>query len=72
MKYPELYKYAKKHIGEFKYNSWELPCLQCGHKPDDIDKKSWDKMVEHTCHFMIMLFFVAVVGIVLMMIKDVI
>ena len=40
--------------------------------PKDIDKKSWDKMVEYTCHFMIMLFFLAVICIVFMMIKDVV
>jgi len=40
--------------------------------PDDIDKKSWDKMVEYTCHTLILLFFVAMVCIVFMMIKDVV
>jgi|TARA_R110000868_G_C10728143_1_gene751355 hypothetical protein len=40
--------------------------------PKDIDKKSWDTMVEYTCYFLTMLFFLAVIGIVLMMIKDVI
>ena len=40
--------------------------------PKDIDKKSWDKMVEHTCHTLILLFFVAMVCIVVMMIKDVV
>ena len=40
--------------------------------PDDIDKKSWDKMVYHVCQFLIMLFFLAVIGIVFMMIKDVV
>jgi len=40
--------------------------------PEDIDKKSWDTMVEYTCYFLTLLFFLAVICIVLMMIKDVI
>ena len=40
--------------------------------PKDIYKKSWDTMVEYTCYFLTMIFFLAVIGIVLMMIKDVI
>jgi len=40
--------------------------------PKGIDKKSWDIMFEYTCYVLTLLFFVAVVGIVLMMIKDVI
>jgi len=40
--------------------------------PKDIDKKSWDKMVEYACGFLTMLFFLAVICIVLMMIKDVV
>jgi hypothetical protein len=40
--------------------------------PHDIDKKSWDIMVEYTCYFLTMIFFLAVISIVLMMIKDVI
>jgi len=40
--------------------------------PKDIDKKSWDIMFEYACGFGIMLFFLAVVCVVFMMIKDVI
>ena len=40
--------------------------------PKDIDKKSWDIMVEHTCYFLTMIFFLAVITVVLLMIKDVV
>ena len=40
--------------------------------PDDIDKKSWDTMVEYTCYFLTMIFFLAVITVVLLMIKDVV
>ena len=40
--------------------------------PKDIDKKSWDIMVEYTCYFLTMIFFLAVIGVVLLMIKDVV
>jgi len=40
--------------------------------PDGIDKKSWDIMEEYTCYFLTTIFFLAVIGIVLMIIKDVI
>jgi len=57
--------------------------------PKDIDKKSWDTMVEYTCYSLIllfvlsiialmftffgkMIFFLAVITVVLLMIKDVV
>ena len=40
--------------------------------PKDIDKKLWDTMVEHTCYFLTMIFFLAVITVVLLMIKDVV
>ena len=40
--------------------------------PKDIDHSTWDKMVYHACHTLILLFFVAMVCIVVMMIKDVV
>ena len=43
--------------------------------PKDIDKKSWDKMVEYAENWkwiVQMLFFVAVICVVLMMVKDVV
>ena len=38
----------------------------------DTDKKSWDTMVEYTCYFLTMIFFLAVITVILLMIKDVI
>ena len=35
--------------------------------PKDINKKSWDIMVEYTCYFLTVLFGLAVITIVLMM-----
>jgi len=67
-----LYDHVRKFIPKSKYSSWELPCLQCGHKPDDIDKRSWKIMVEYTCYALTLVFVLAVVGIVIMMIKDVV
>jgi len=40
--------------------------------PKDIDKKSWDTMVVHTCYFLTMIFFLAVITVVLLMVKDVV
>jgi len=40
--------------------------------PKDIDKKSWDTMVEHTCYFLTMIFFLSVISVIMLMIKDVI
>jgi len=40
--------------------------------PKDIDKKSWDTMVEHTCYFLTMIFFLSVMSVIMLMIKDVI
>jgi len=40
--------------------------------PKDIDKKSWDIMVEYTCYFLTMIFFLAVITVVLLMVKDVV
>ena len=43
--------------------------------PDDMDKKSWDIMVGYAQNWkwiVRMLFFLAVIGIVFMMIKDVV
>mgnify|MGYP003120014013 CR=1 FL=1 len=37
----------------------------------NIDKKSWDIMVEYTCYFLTLLFGLAVITIVLMMIQNV-
>ena len=39
--------------------------------PHDIDKKSWDIMVEYTCYFLTMVFFLSVICVVFMMIKDI-
>ena len=35
--------------------------------PDDIDKRSWKIMVEYTCYALILVFVLAVGGVVLMM-----
>ena len=40
--------------------------------PKDIDKKSWDTMAEHTCYFLTMIFFLSVMSVIMLMIKDVI
>jgi len=40
--------------------------------PDDIDKHSWNIMEEYTIGWLYMIGYVAVIGIVLMVIKDVI
>mgnify|MGYP003975668693 FL=1 len=40
--------------------------------PKDIDKKSWDTMVEHTCYFLTMIFFLSVISVIMLMIKDVV
>ena len=40
--------------------------------PDDIDKHSWDIMEEHTISWLYMIGYLAVLGVVLMIIKDVI
>jgi len=70
----------KKYLGDEEYwknydnrgqMSGDNPIGDCDY-PEDVDKKSWDTMVEYTCYFLTMLFFLAVIGIVLMMIKDVI
>ena len=39
--------------------------------PDDIDKHSWDIMVEYACYFLTMVFFLSVICVVFMMIKDI-
>ena len=40
--------------------------------PKDIDKHSWDIMEEHTISWLYMIGYLAVIGVVLMIIKDVI
>ena len=40
--------------------------------PKDIDKKSWDIMEEHTLGWLYMIGYLAVIGVVLLMIKDVV
>ena len=39
--------------------------------PKDIDKRSWDIMLEYTCYFLTMIIFLAIIGVVVMMIKDI-
>ena len=38
--------------------------------PKDIDKKSWDIMEEHTLGWLYMIGYLAVIGVVLLIIKD--
>ena len=40
--------------------------------PKDIDKKSWDIMEEHTLGWLYMIGYLDVIGVVLLMIKDVV
>ena len=40
--------------------------------PKDIDKKSWDIMEEHTLGWLYMIGYLAVIGVVLLMTKDVV
>ena len=40
--------------------------------PKDIDKKSWDIMEEHTLGWLYMIGYLAVIGVVLLIIKDVV
>ena len=40
--------------------------------PKDIDKKSWDIMEEHTLGWLYMIGYLVVIGVVLLMIKDVV
>jgi len=40
--------------------------------PKDINKKSWDIMEEHTKGWLYMIGYLAVLGVVMLMIKDVI
>ena len=39
--------------------------------PSDIDKSSWDKMVDFTLGFGYMILYLSIFGIVLLMLKDI-
>ena len=40
--------------------------------PKDINKKSWDIMVKHTMYWLYMIGYVAVIGVIFMIIVDVV
>ena len=40
--------------------------------PKDINKKSWDIMVKHTMYWLYMIGYIAVIGVVFMVIADVV